>query len=264
MTRARTVMMAAMVLVFAAFGAAQAQDQDKAPPPKTPAENLCRSRCGEAWVAALKCTADAEACQRRADRSYRQCLPDCAAGKDPMSNAFAWVKPRAATASAAGVSAGPRLAPGRGGPDSTAERPWIDARTRWKALPSQMAVTLPHQFILPPVAYAYGGISDLLNLFPAKAPALLKVELVVAAGKVGIALATPAGEALVSKEVVLKPSPQVQVVHFRVGPQTPDAALLVRNRDESGGPGAVTVRAVSLAREAVLPAGEATRLGAID
>ena len=81
----------AVAALLALTGATAAAAQDKgAPVPRSPAENVCRSACGAAWVEARSCRAEAEVCLRRADQSYRQCLPDCAVGKAPKSAAFAW------------------------------------------------------------------------------------------------------------------------------------------------------------------------------
>jgi len=246
---------------FGLGGPAVCAAQDKAPPPRSPAENLCRSTCGQVWVQAQNCGEGAAACQRRADQSYRQCLPGCAAGKDPRTTSFAWLKSaRLAPAPVMAAAVAPRLVLA----EPTATAPWTNITTPWRVQPSQASATLPHAFNLPPALYSYGGVSETIDPVVTRSAGLLRVDVVVTHGRAGLILAGPGGGAQLSREAELAPSPQVQSVYFKVGPQTPPAVVVVRNHDQGGAPGGVTVQSLSFSREAVLPAGETVRVRALD
>lgn len=254
------VVTAAFAMAFLS-AAAQAQGAAKAPLVYSPEVNMCRAACGDAWLKARTCNQEAAVCLKRADRSYAQCLPDCQAGKAPLANSFAWVASQRPASRATPIRAAASRADD--GPDSTAAAPWVDARAEWAVMPVHTRVALPYTFAVPSSAYAYAGLSLELRPFVMKAPGLLKVELIVTEGRVGVALVTPDGSALVSKEAALKPSPAVQSVYFEIGPQSPPVALVLRNYDAEGQSGSATVRAVTFARTKVLPPGEAERLGAL-
>jgi len=219
-----------VAMVFGLGGPSVSAAQDKAFTPRSSAENLCRSTCGQVWVRAQNCGDGAVACQRRADQSYRQCLPDCAAGKDPWTASFAWLKLPARQPPSTPVAASPRAILAE--PTTTA--PWTDIATPWRVQPNQVLAPLPHAFDLPPALYSYGGVSDTIDPSVTRSNSVLRIQVVVTQGQAGIILAGPGGGRQLSREAVLNASPKPQSVYFKVGPRTPAAVIVVRNHDQDG------------------------------
>ena len=134
--------------------------------------------------------------------------------------------------------------------------PWIDAGLVWERLPGHVAAgPLPQTFAVPDKAYDYGASSAPLGPLLKGEPTLLRLQVEPTAGKVGLALASPDGAALLSGEAALTPKDGKRAVYFRLGPATPPAIIVVRNYDNPGAAGAVVVNSATYAPVSALSAG---------
>jgi hypothetical protein len=131
--------------------------------------------------------------------------------------------------------------------------PWIEAGTVWLRLPARTpAGPLPQTFTTPAKAYDYGAISQPLGPLVLAQPSIVRVEVTPVAGRTGVSLLSPDGSTLISHERSLTAKDGRTAVYFRVTPQTPPAGVLVRNYEDEGVAGALTVHSVTYAPQAAL------------
>lgn len=127
---------------------------------------------------------------------------------------------------------------------------WTTTAIPWVLYPDGKLVGPPPQTIeVPPVAWAYAGRSQMVDIFARQQPVFIRVLLQVKAGSVGVALANSDGSGLLSKEMALKPSGQDAEVYFRLRPGGPAGFILLRNHDAEGEAGAAVVKRVQFVRE---------------
>ena len=147
---------------------------------------------------------------------------------------------------------------GRGG---TTGSTWADAGAAWTRLPEQTALGAPPQtFTVPAQSYDYGGVTQPLSPAILDTPSIVRVDLKAETGRVGISLARPDGGKILSKEAVIAPALGKTSVYFRTGPGLAPAVLLLRNYDNTGAAGSVTVYKVQVAPEGQLGKGDLERI----
>jgi hypothetical protein len=130
---------------------------------------------------------------------------------------------------------------------------WIDTALPWKALPGMTdAGPLPQSFTIPAKAWDYGAASARTDLFVKSEAVILRLDLEVRTGRVGVAIMTPDGTALVSKERVLTPREGPSRVYFRLAPPAKPGMIVLRNYDANGQAGSVTVSHTQFIRESDL------------
>jgi hypothetical protein len=131
--------------------------------------------------------------------------------------------------------------------------PWVDAGADWIRLPQQQLMGFaPQSFTVPAKAYDYGAITKPLSALVGRDPSVIKVDLAVTAGRVGVSLAKPDGSALMSKEAAVTPADGQASVYFRIAPNSAPVSILLRNYDDSGVAGAGAVTKVTVASTADL------------
>lgn len=98
--------------------------------------------------------------------------------------------------------------------------------------------TAPVEVVTPPVAYDYGAIT-----LPVTVPAdrIIEVSIQVSAGRMGVALATPGGKALISKEQPVTAADGQVKLRFAASRAMGPIAILVRNYDDQGHAGAAKI-----------------------
>jgi hypothetical protein len=130
---------------------------------------------------------------------------------------------------------------------------WATTAIPWLRYPEQKpAGPLPQTIDVPPLAWGYGGRTQMVDLFARQQPVIVRVLLQVKAGSVGVALANADGSGLLSKETALKPSDQDVEVYFRLRPDGPQEFILLRNYDAQGQAGSAVVKRVQYVPEADL------------
>lgn len=135
--------------------------------------------------------------------------------------------------------------------------PWIDAGLTWELLPSHTAAgALPQVFGIPARAYDYGASSKPLGPLLVAQPSILRLAVEATAGHVGVVLTSPDGAKLLSGEKALTAKDGKTQVYFRVTPQTPPAIVVLRNYDDEGNTGSITVSGAAYAPQASLSASE--------
>jgi hypothetical protein len=136
---------------------------------------------------------------------------------------------------------------------------WITTALPWKALPAQKpAGPLPQTFAMPAKAWTYGACSDRTDVFAKTDAVILRVDLAVTAGKVGLSLMSADGAALLSKEQVLTPDKGVSHAYFRLTPSGKPSILVLRNYDDDGRVGSVNISRTQFIRESDLSNQELT------
>jgi hypothetical protein len=120
----------------------------------------------------------------------------------------------------------------------------------WLTLPENKPIgPLPQTIPIPAKAWEYGARSDRVDTFGKSQPAILRVDLKVRGGSVGVALMSVDGSTLQSKEAAIKPEDGEVRLYFRLRPSSPPGFIILRNYDAEGQPGSVTVQQVLLVQE---------------
>jgi hypothetical protein len=120
----------------------------------------------------------------------------------------------------------------------------------WFSLPTGDPMgRLPQTVAIPATAWAYGARSDQVDPFGRGQPAILRLDLDVQAGSVGVLLIGIDGSTVLNTEVQLKPENGPTSVYIRVRPATPPGFIVLRNYDAADKAGTVTIRQVSFIRE---------------
>jgi len=134
-----------------------------------------------------------------------------------------------------------------------AQPSWADASGAWVRLPEQTSVgALPQTFAIPASSYDFGGVAQPLNPAVTDTPAIVRVDLVVQTGRVGVSLARPDGGELVSREAVITPQQGKTTVYLHTVPGAGPVSLLLRAADNSGAGASARVTKVQSAPEASL------------
>jgi hypothetical protein len=131
--------------------------------------------------------------------------------------------------------------------------PWTDSASNKKLPP------LPQTVAIAPTAYAYAAESAPIDVFGKASAVILRLDLQVNSGSVGIFRAAGDGKSALSKEEVFKSKGDV-TLYFRVVPTSPPARLTVRNYDAVGQSGQVVIKSVEFIREADLTNDELTEI----
>jgi hypothetical protein len=137
---------------------------------------------------------------------------------------------------------------------------WITRRLPWYKLPSRE--TLGAAPIAAPVSelpWSLAAASDRIDAFAGYGTVILRVNVLVESGTVGLSMMNLTGSTLLSKEKVLTAKDGPQAVYFRVEPQGGARILVLRNPGAGGESGIADVQSVQMAREQTLSADEMAR-----
>jgi hypothetical protein len=130
---------------------------------------------------------------------------------------------------------------------------WIATAMPWTVLPSMKpAGALPQTFAIPSKAWTYGAASARTDVFAKSGAVILRVEMTVASGRVGVSLMTPDGATLLSKERVLQAQSAPAHVYFRILPSAKPGMIVLRNYDDDGRQSSVTVTRTEFIRDSDL------------
>jgi hypothetical protein len=133
---------------------------------------------------------------------------------------------------------------------------WLPTSMPWLTLPAKTLVSLPQVFAIPSKAWDYGAASSATGVFAKTDAAILRLEMTVRTGQVGVSLMTADGSKLISKEKVLTPQSGAAQVYVRIRPSGPAGVIVIRNYDAEGRPGSVALSSVQFVNEASLTTDE--------
>ena len=131
--------------------------------------------------------------------------------------------------------------------------PWASTAMPWTRLPSGEAIgALPQTIAIAPAAWVYAARSARLDAFAKTEPVILRLDVQVQSGSVGVGLVDLTGATLLSKEVPLKPANGATQIFFRIRPTSQPGVIVLRNYDAPGQAGSAVINAAQFVREADL------------
>lgn len=138
---------------------------------------------------------------------------------------------------------------------------WTVTNIPWLTVPAGKPIgPLPQTIPIPSKAWEYGARSDRIDALGKTQPMIVRVDLKVRSGVVGVALVSVDGSTLQSKEAPIKAEDGEVQLYFRVRPSSPPGFVILRNYDAEGQAGAVTVQQVQAVQEADLTNDELTAI----
>ena len=130
---------------------------------------------------------------------------------------------------------------------------WVSTAMPWLALPGNQPVgPLPQTVPIPSKAWEYGARSDRIDVFGKSEPIIVRLDLKVQIGQVGVVLMGTDGSTMQSKEVPVKAADGPVQLFFRLRPASQPGFVILRNYDADGQAGLVALQQVQFIREADL------------
>lgn len=138
---------------------------------------------------------------------------------------------------------------------------WQDRSLPWYSLPHRDLVgSAPISLVTPGKAGDCGAVSDRVEVFAARGPVILRVEIKVESGAVTVALRNPAASAVMSGEKTVAAGGRSAVVYFRLEPGVGARVIALCQAGADGQDSRAEIQSVKAARPQFLPPDETARV----